>query len=170
MTVLLKIYLAGKPIFLEVTKKPIILGRSDTASFTIKDGKCSSTHCEVRLDNGMTIIKDLGSKNGTYINESMIKECTFYIGDEGRMGDTKFSIESSKMTPEELDRHTSSVTRAKTSMIELGALGFEKKAPKTEQAVVHSTKSVEQAKKNQQHDEDSTKTSLFQKIVDKIKS
>ena len=170
MTVLLKISVSGKSTFLEVTKKPIILGRSDTVSFTVKDARCSSTHCEVRLDNGMTVIKDLGSKNGTFINESMIKECTLYIGDEGRMGDTKFSIESSKMTPEELDRHTSSVSRAKTSMIELASIGLEKPTRKTEQAVVHSAKSVEQAKKNQQHDEDATKTNLFQRIIDKIKS
>lgn len=170
MTVLLKIIINGKPTFLEVTPKPIVLGRSENSSYTVKDQKCSSTHCEIRLENGMTVIKDLGSKNGTFVNENIIKECTLYIGDEGRMGDTKFSLETSKMTPEEVDRHTSSVSRTKTTMIELSAVGFDKpEVKKTNQAVVHSASSVEKAKKAAQ-DEDSTKTSLFQKIVDKIKS
>lgn len=168
MTVLLKITVNGRASFLEITSKPIVLGRSDHSSFPVKDPKCSSNHCEIRLDNGITIVKDLGSKNGTFINENIAKECTLYIGDEGRMGDTKFSIESSKMTPEELDRHTSSVSRTKTTMIELGAVGFDKvQEKKPGQAVIHSANSVEKAKKAA---EEPTKTSLLQKIVDKIKS
>lgn len=170
MTVLLKITIAGKPTFLEITNKPIVLGRADTSSFPVKDGKCSSTHCEVRLDNGMVVIKDLGSKNGTFINESVIKECSLYIGDEGRMGDSKFALETSKMTPEEVDRHTSDVIRSKTSMIELGNIGLEQPKRNVGQAVIHSAKSVEKAKREAAKDDDSTKTSLLQKIVDKFKS
>lgn len=170
MTILLKITVAGKPTFLEITNKPIVLGRADTSSFPVKDGKCSSTHCEVRLENGMAVIKDLGSKNGTFINESIIKECTLYIGDEGRMGDSKFTLETSKMTPDEVERHTSNVARSKTSMIELGSIGLESPKRTAGQAVIHSAKSVEKAKQEAAKDDDATKTSILQKIVDKFKS
>lgn len=168
MTVLLKITINGRSTFLEVTKKPIILGRADTSSFAVKDPRCSSTHCEVRLDNGITVIKDLGSKNGTFINESIIKESAFHLDEEGRIGDTKFILDSSKMTPEEIDCHTT-VVRHKTQMIDLNSVGLDRPTRKAEQAVVHSAKSVEEAKAHQS-DDDSTKTSLFKKIIGKIKS
>ncbi|MFZ4712822.1 MAG: FHA domain-containing protein [Bacteriovoracaceae bacterium] len=126
MSVLMKIVCNGKISIIEITKKPIVLGRSTEANFTVPDNECSSKHCELRLVDQVTVIKDLNSKNGTYVNGSLQKETVIYLGDEIRIGSTKISLDNSKMNEDELNYHTLNITRKQNHMIKLDDLGFDK--------------------------------------------
>lgn len=161
MAIILKIF-SPKPAYLEITSNPIYLGRNpNKTSFVINDGQCSSLHCEIKLVNHMAVIKDMGSSNGTFINDNIIKESSIYLDDEIRIGQTKLMLEQSKMTPEEIERHTSNVARKKTQMVDLGTIGFDKK-PSISKAKMINPKEIEMAKaKNEQKDHT---------LIDKLKN
>jgi pSer/pThr/pTyr-binding forkhead associated (FHA) protein len=126
MAVLLKIITSTKTIYVEITKDPIVLGRSKDANVVIPDSECSSRHCEIKIHDNVAVIKDLGSKNGTFVNNSVQKETSIYINDEIKIGSTRMYLEPSKMDQQELSLHTLNVPRKETQMINLELVGFSK--------------------------------------------
>jgi hypothetical protein len=53
---------------------PITIGRSKTASIHIDDKVLSREHTQVYLEGGRCFVKDLESKNGTFLNGALIKQ------------------------------------------------------------------------------------------------
>jgi pSer/pThr/pTyr-binding forkhead associated (FHA) protein len=170
VTVSLKIIvLNAKPVFIEVTNKAMILGRAETSSFPIKDPGCSSVHCEIRLNSsGITMIKDLGSKNGTFINDCVIKETAINVGDQVKLGSTKISLDPSKMTPEEIKLHTNSGIKRKTQIIDINALQLEE--PNKNLTVQPARPLHKKEKDTNPEESERTLTSVLKRIVDKIKT
>jgi putative nucleotidyltransferase with HDIG domain len=64
----------------------LTLGRTSQSDVQIDDPSVSRRHCEISLDEGILHIKDLGSANGTFINERAITEADARAGDEIRLG------------------------------------------------------------------------------------
>src|SRR6266850_4673869 len=66
----------GSPTAWEIRLKPgtNLLGRGFANDFKIEDPSVSSSHCQIVLNEGAAIIKDLGSTNGTYVNRSPVLE------------------------------------------------------------------------------------------------
>ena len=126
MAVLLKIITSTKTMYVEITKNPIILGRAKDVNLIIPDSECSGRHCELKIVDNVTVLKDLGSKNGTFVNGSMQKETVIYINDEIKIGSTRMYLESSKMDEQELSLHTLNVPRKETQMINLETIGLKK--------------------------------------------
>ena len=79
-----------------LNKYPVLLGRSESADIRLDDRWLSRNHCEIDITDGELIIRDLGSKHGTYVNESQIDETTIESGDELRIGITRFVVEIPK--------------------------------------------------------------------------
>jgi len=79
-----------------LNKYPVLLGRSESADIRLDDRWLSRNHCEIDIIDGELIIRDLGSKHGTYVNESQIDETTIESGDELRIGITRFVVEIPK--------------------------------------------------------------------------
>ena len=79
-----------------LNKYPVLLGRSESADIRLDDRWLSRNHCEIDVTDGELIIRDLGSKHGTYVNESPIDETTIESGDELRIGITRFVVELPK--------------------------------------------------------------------------
>ena len=79
-----------------MNKYPVLLGRSESADIRLDDRWLSRNHCEIDVTDGELIIRDLGSKHGTYVNESPIDETTIESGDELRIGITRFVVEIPK--------------------------------------------------------------------------
>ena len=124
MAVLLKIITSTKTMYVEISKNPIILGRGKDSNVIIPDSECSGRHCELKIVDNVTVLKDLSSKNGTFVNGSMQKETVIYINDEVRIGSTRMYLEASKMDEQELSLHTLNVPRKETQMIQLETMGF----------------------------------------------
>jgi predicted component of type VI protein secretion system len=66
----------------------------ENAAITVQDGEVSRRHAVVRPVEGGIEIQDLGSTNGTWVNERRVNSPTVVRpGDVLRLGRTKFSVE-----------------------------------------------------------------------------
>lgn len=52
---------------------PVLIGRADDAKFRIRDERISRRHCELIEDEGVVRIRDLGSTNGTFLNDEQLE-------------------------------------------------------------------------------------------------
>ena len=68
----------------------MILGRGIDSTLRLKDSYVSRRHAEIFFDGRNYIIRDLGSKNGTYVNGERVNERVLREGDEIRIGRYKF--------------------------------------------------------------------------------
>ena len=76
---------------LEVDGESFLIGRSRDADVCIRDTTVSKKHCQIsRREVGTFRFKDLGSRNGTFINELRTNSGPIEDGDELRIGN--FSI------------------------------------------------------------------------------
>jgi pSer/pThr/pTyr-binding forkhead associated (FHA) protein len=51
----------------------ITIGRSSECDLSLQDTYLSSRHARVAVDEGDLTIEDLGSTNGTYVNQELVK-------------------------------------------------------------------------------------------------
>jgi hypothetical protein len=71
-----------------------ILGRGDAAEIRLEDPFASSRHARVAAQGGIVLIEDLGSTNGTYLNEELLQgPQPLHHGDRVRIGDSEFTYE-----------------------------------------------------------------------------
>lgn len=79
----------GGEIVLDRTEN--IIGRSDSSAVVLKDRLVSGIHAQVSLKNGKHFIKDLNSKNGTFLNgKALSKEKRIKTADELKIGGSSF--------------------------------------------------------------------------------
>jgi hypothetical protein len=66
----------GSPTAWEIQLKPgtNLLGRGFANDFKITDPSVSGSHCQIVVEGGQIVIKDLGSTNGTFVNRAPVKE------------------------------------------------------------------------------------------------
>jgi pSer/pThr/pTyr-binding forkhead associated (FHA) protein/plasmid stabilization system protein ParE len=78
----------------EVESGEITIGRERTDILVADDGEVSRNHAIVRESNDGVEVEDLGSTNGTFVNELRISEPTrLSSGDIVRVGQTRFDVE-----------------------------------------------------------------------------
>ncbi len=83
----------GKQMELELGAKTLVLGRSLQADVCIPDDRISRYHCEIRLWDGEYVLKDLKSRNGTFLNDQRVEVATLHFGDTIRIGSTPIKVE-----------------------------------------------------------------------------
>ncbi len=52
----------------ELTLEKTTVGRGDQNTLAIADGSLSAVHCEILVNGPEVIVRDLGSRNGTFVN------------------------------------------------------------------------------------------------------
>lgn len=83
----------GNTIDFALPSRPITIGRSLQADFQVPDERISRIHCGIRAEGGTFIVKDLGSTNGTWVNDRRIQEARLKFGDVIRVGHTVLEFE-----------------------------------------------------------------------------
>ncbi len=83
----------GTMVEVALSDKPLTIGRSTKADIVLEDEKASRLHCGIRFMDDEYHLKDLASKNGTYLNNERIETATVKPGDKVRVGDTVISVE-----------------------------------------------------------------------------
>ena len=69
-------------------------GRHDECQLRIKSSEVSRKHCQFFEKNGMLMVKDLGSSNGTFLNGKKIEgQRVLEPGDELTLGPVKLKVE-----------------------------------------------------------------------------
>lgn len=72
----------------------VVLGRGDMAEIRLTDPFASSRHARVYEQGRILVIEDMGSTNGTYLNEELLDgPRPLHPGDRVRIGDSEFSFE-----------------------------------------------------------------------------
>jgi len=71
-------------------ERPLTLGRSTDATLQVRDAKLSRHHCEIRATREGCFVRDLGSKNGTFVNGARVIEARLRNGDRIQIGLTRF--------------------------------------------------------------------------------
>jgi hypothetical protein len=79
---------AGKEI--EIKGPEVVIGRGNCdIRLRDKDRLVSRRHARISFDGSNFIIKDLGSKNGTFVNGKRVGECVLEDGDEITLGNIR---------------------------------------------------------------------------------
>lgn len=72
----------------------LVFGRGDRAEIRLNDPFASSRHARVYEQGHILVIEDLGSTNGTYLNEELLDgPLPLHPGDRVRIGDSEFTFE-----------------------------------------------------------------------------
>jgi len=84
----------GTQMEFELGDRPITIGRGTEADLVILDEKASRIHCGVRAWDDDFLLKDLKSKNGTFVNGERVDMARLEPGDQIRVGNCVFVFES----------------------------------------------------------------------------
>ena len=82
---------SGKELL--VTGPEFVIGRSDDCNLRPHSDAVSRRHCSISIRDGLAIARDLGSRNGTYVNDQQIEGAVeIKTGDQLRVGPLKFLV------------------------------------------------------------------------------
>lgn len=71
-----------------------VLGRGGQAEIRLEDPFASAGHARIFEQGNILVIEDMGSTNGTYLNEELLEgPRPLHHGDRVRIGDSEFSYE-----------------------------------------------------------------------------
>jgi hypothetical protein len=69
-----------------------IMGRGDQAEIRLEDPFASARHARLVRQGAVIVLEDLGSTNGTYLNEELLSgPQPLHAGDRVRIGDSEFT-------------------------------------------------------------------------------
>jgi hypothetical protein len=69
-----------------------VMGRGDQAEIRLEDPFASSRHARLTRQGAVIVLEDLGSTNGTYLNEELLSgPQPLHPGDRVRIGDSEFT-------------------------------------------------------------------------------
>ncbi|MFK7758747.1 MAG: FHA domain-containing protein [Phycisphaerales bacterium] len=83
----------GKAQPVPLTNERTLIGRLDDCQIRVRSGKVSRHHCELINDGETITLKDLGSSNGTYLNQEQVSEQTLAAGDLIAVGSLVFLVQ-----------------------------------------------------------------------------
>ena len=75
---------------LALTAESYTLGRKRDLDLPLEDGMTSGEHAELRFTDGAWTIVDLGSSNGTWLNEAKVSTAPLSTGDLVQIGGSTF--------------------------------------------------------------------------------
>ena len=88
----------GPPVF-RIDRTEVVIGRGRGAQLTLDDELVSKRHCRIRTEGGVCTLQDLGSRNGTLLNqrplEAGVSRRLRHL-DEVQVGETRFLLLSGK--------------------------------------------------------------------------
>lgn len=82
-------WLAGQSFTIS---KHAVLGRDADCDITIPGTHLSRRHAEIAVSGDKLLVRDLGSANGTYVNEQLVTEAEMHPGDTIRFDVLTFTI------------------------------------------------------------------------------
>ncbi len=84
---------SGQKKTIPITKPITTLGRGAECDLRIPIDSCSRVHCHVSLQGNSLSVKDLGSSNGTFVNNQRVEETVLSAGDRLTIGPVVITIQ-----------------------------------------------------------------------------
>lgn len=75
-----------------IERGKLVIGRKNTSDLRIPLSSVSRQHCEIRVDGGQVKMRDLGSSNGTFHNDTRVQEAVLAAGDKVSVGPVVFTL------------------------------------------------------------------------------
>jgi pSer/pThr/pTyr-binding forkhead associated (FHA) protein len=89
--------IAKDPLFsfheIDLVDLPVRIGRGPDADVQLGDRWVSREHCEIDASHDVLVVRDLGSKHGTFVNGRSVLEAELRPGDVLNIGLTRFVVE-----------------------------------------------------------------------------
>ncbi len=93
-----KLLITGGPLegtLIPLGTQPISVGRAPSSTLVLEDPYASSRHAELRNVDGRWVIADLGSTNGTFVDDERVVDLhELPMGTPARIGQTTFELVS----------------------------------------------------------------------------
>ncbi len=77
----------------DLTLQETVIGRREDCGLRIPLGDVSRRHCIVRRDDKSLTLQDLGSSNGTFVNNRRVQESPLLPGDRVTIGNLTFVVQ-----------------------------------------------------------------------------
>jgi hypothetical protein len=77
-----------------VDGRPLTIGRGPDNGLVVQDNRASRHHARIYGRQGALLLADLGSTNGSWVNDRRVQEIALGEGDQIRIGDTILIVES----------------------------------------------------------------------------
>ena len=77
-----------------MTGGPVRIGRAPECELVLKDNRVSRRHARLAARDGVLILTDLGSTNGTRVNGNRVTEVVLGAGDRVQIGETSLVVET----------------------------------------------------------------------------
>lgn len=84
----------------DVSETPLTVGRLSDNVVLLDEGSVSGHHGEVVLADGVPLVRDLGSTNGTFVNGEPVTEAVLADGDEIHFGKIRCTFSTTPVVPE----------------------------------------------------------------------
>jgi S1-C subfamily serine protease len=86
-------YVGGRPPEQRtIVAQRTVIGRDTGVDIAIADPKSSATHAEIEFEDGQLVVRDLGSKNGTWKADRALPQFAVSEGESFRCADTVFRV------------------------------------------------------------------------------
>ena len=87
-----------------LTQLPLRIGRGEDVDVYVDDRWVSREHCELDRAKEALVVRDLGSKHGTFVNGLVVRIAELKAGDELSIGLSKFVVRHESDSAEVLVR------------------------------------------------------------------
>ena len=90
--------------------RPLTIGRAPDNRLVVRDGRASRHHARIDGRRGTLILSDLGSTNGSFVNDRRVESVALGAGDRIRIGTTALIVEAvgGDVRTDEADRNEGS--------------------------------------------------------------
>lgn len=83
----------GEKKSIRIDKDTTLVGRGPDCDLRIPIDMCSRQHFQLEIHEAGVIIRDLGSANGTFVNNERVNEVTLSAGDKITLGPIVFTVQ-----------------------------------------------------------------------------
>lgn len=84
---------------IELEGRPLTIGRAPDNGLVLRDGRASRHHARIDMRRGSLVLTDLGSTNGSWVNDRRVESIALGEGDHIRIGTTVLIVETVEAMP-----------------------------------------------------------------------
>ena len=122
----------GQPI--DIVKDLIVIGRKEDCDVRLEHKSVSKIHCVLVKTDGLMLVRDLGSTNGTRVNGTRVRRAALLPNDQISIAHFKFRVmlgPDAEPPPPQPHEHTQALNQVELAQIMKGrAPGTEKAGPR----------------------------------------